>query len=362
MTNPLIALRDRGQSVWYDFIHRDFLRTGGLAKLIAADGVRGVTSNPAIFKHAIAGSGAYDAALERADTGLDTKGLYELLAIEDIRAAADELRATYESTAALDGYVSLEVSPHLAHDTAGTVAEARRLWAAVERPNLMVKVPATRAGIPAIQELIAAGVNVNVTLLFSRTMYEAVAEAYATGLEHRAAAGHELERVASVASFFISRIDSAIDDLLGGDAAHLRGGAAIANAKLTYQRYKQLYAGARWSALQSRGARPQRLLWASTSTKNPDYRDVLYVEQLIGPDTVNTIPVATLDAFREHGVARDTLEAGLDEARDTLAALAQHGVDLEEVTSQLLDQGLALFVDAFDELLDAIQHKRPQRV
>ena len=300
---------------------------------------------------------------------MDAKSLYEQLAIRDIQDAADLLRPVYEQTRRRDGYVSLEVSPTLARDTQGTLEEARRLWKAVGRDNLMVKVPATPEGIPAIQQLISEGINVNVTLLFSQAVYEEVAEAYMRGLEQCAARGGDLSTVASVASFFISRIDTAVDALLAarlktstdpreqGLLRSLTGKVAIANAKLTYQRYLELFSGPRWQALASKGAHTQRVLWASTSTKNPNYRDVMYVEELIGPDTVNTIPPATFDAFRDHGRPRASLTENVDEAHDTMETLAQVGISMTEVTATLLDEGVRLFADPFAKLLTAIADK-----
>ena len=371
MGNPLLDLERQGQAVWLDFISRSALQDGTLANLIAADGLRGVTSNPAIFEKAIGGSADYDAALaglvRRGD--LDAKGVYEALAVEDIRAAADLLRPVFDRTRRRDGYVSLEVSPTLAHDTAGTLAEARRLWAEVQRENLMIKVPGTPAGIPAIATLIGEGINVNVTLLFAQSAYERVAEAYMTGLETHARSGGDVRKVASVASFFISRIDALVDGMLAerlkrsDDAAEqallkgLLGRVAIANARITFQRYGELCAGPRWQALAARGAQTQRLLWASTSTKNPNYRDVLYVEELIGPDTVNTMPPATVDAFRDHGRVRPSLGEGLADARDTMRMLGEAGIAMTAVTDQLLADGVRLFADAFEKLLAATRQR-----
>jgi transaldolase/glucose-6-phosphate isomerase len=355
-TNPLIAVTDLGQSLWYDNIRRGMLDSGELERLVAHDGLRGVTSNPAIFEKAIAGSADYAEAIDglRADRARDAKALYEALAVRDIQDAADVLLDVYERTGRRDGYVSLEVSPVLAHDTDGTVAEAVRLWRTVERPNLMVKVPATPAGIPAVRRLIAAGINVNVTLLFATSAYEQVAEAYLSGLE---AFEGDPAHVASVASFFISRIDSAVDAELGvlSGSEHLRGQAAIANAKLTYQRYRELYAGTRWKALADRGAQTQRLLWASTSTKDPRYPDVRYIEELIGPDTVNTVPPVTFDAFRDHGSPRPSLEEDLDEAREVMRALGDAGIDFDQVTDRLLDDAVSKFATAFEGLLGAVE-------
>ncbi len=365
--NPLQALHGYGQSVWLDYIRRSLLTSGELGRLIKEDGLRGVTSNPAIFEKAIAGSTDYTEILVAlAPQYADSKALYEQVAIRDIQDAADVLRPVYEQTHRRDGYVSLEVSPHLAHETRGTLEEARRLWQAVGRDNLMIKVPATPEGIPAIEQLISEGINVNVTLLFSQATYERVARAYIAGLEKRAAQGSDLHHVASVASFFISRIDSAIDAMLteklksatsASEQALLRsllGKVAIANGKLTYQRYRELFRGEAWQALATKGAQTQRVLWASTSTKNPNYRDVLYVEELIGPDTVNTIPPATFDAFREHGRVRASLTEGLEEAHDTMEALAQVGIAMTEVTERLLKDGVRLFAEPFDKLLAAV--------
>ena len=342
MESPLKALQHHGQSVWLDYIRRSLITSGELERLIEDDGLRGVTSNPAIFEKAMTGSGDYQDMLARPDAhAFDAKELYERIAVRDIQDAADLLLPVYRDTMRRDGYVSLEVSPKLAHDTRGTLEEAYRLWKAVARPNAMIKVPATPEGIPAIRQLIDEGINVNVTLLFSMDAYEQVADAYLAGLEQRAASNGALEGVASVASFFISRIDSAADALiierLGGATnarqravlRSLRGKVAIANAKLTYQRYRELFNGPRWRALARRGAQTQRLLWASTGTKDASYRDVRYVEELIGPDTVNTMPPATLAAFRDHGRPRASLWEDLDGAFDTLATLADAGISLQ---------------------------------
>ena len=368
--NPLKALAGLGQSVWLDYISRSLITSGELKRLLDDDGLRGVTSNPAIFEKAITGSTDYADVLDTLHgQNLDAKSKYEQIAIRDIQDAADVLLALYRSTHRSDGYVSLEVSPHLARDTEGTLAEARRLWQAVARENLMIKVPATPEGIPAFEQLIAEGINVNVTLMFAQSAYERVARGYIAGMERFAAAGGGLERVASVASFFVSRIDTAIDALIsarlkaGADPARadllrsLPGKVAIANAKLAYQRYRELFGGARWAALAAQGARTPRVLWASTGTKNPDYRDVLYVEELIGPDTVNTIPPATYEAFRDHGRVRPSLTEGIDAARDTMDALARVGISMEQVTDRLLDEGLLLFSEAFDKLLGAVDSR-----
>ena len=359
--NRLHALTDHGQAIWLDFIRRDMLLNGELRRLVEEDRVTGVTSNPAIFRKAIAGSDDYDEELgrlilEHPDQG--AKELYESLAIEDIQRAADLLQPVYDRTGGADGYVSLEVSPHLARDRAGTVDEARRLWSAVDRPNLMIKVPATREGIPAIEELLAAGINVNVTLMFSMAHYEAVAGAYLRGLSRAA----DPSAVASVASFFVSRVDSKVDaalEALGSDfALALRGKIGIANSKAAYRRFREIFHGSDFASLRARGARPQRVLWASTSTKNPAYRDVLYVEELVGPETVNTIPPATLDAFRDHGEARPSLAEGWEEAAGNLRDLAEVGIDFAEATEALQREGLEKFSQPFDDLLTALETKR----
>jgi transaldolase/glucose-6-phosphate isomerase len=370
--NPLLTLRDRGQSVWLDFLSRDFLRKGGLGRLIEQDGLAGVTSNPAIFEKAIAQSDAYDEQIERvvASGWPSVTSIYEELAIADIRDAADTLRRVYDVTGGADGFVSLEVSPYLANDTAGTVAEAQRLWRTVGRENLMVKVPGTPAGLPAIRQLVGEGLNINITLLFSQEVYADVAEAYLAGLEHLVSQGKPVDRIASVASFFVSRIDTVADKQLGERMAaaanaderaalgELRGKTAIANAKLAYRLYQRLFAGPRWARLKALGARPQRLLWASTSTKNPDYRDVIYAEELIGSDTVDTLPEATMDAFRDHGVARDSLTEDVAAAERMLVDLEAAGISLAKITADLVIDGVRLFSDAFDKLLGAVAAKR----
>ncbi len=360
--NPLKKLwTDHRQAVWLDYIERDLLTGGGLARYVADDGVRGVTSNPSIFQKAIEGGGAYDAAVAAlldADPAMATKDLYEALAIEDIRGAADILRPMWSESGGEDGYVSLEVSPHLAHDSDGTVAEARRLWAAVDRPNLMIKVPATAAGIPAIESLIASGINVNATLMFSLADYEAVAQAYVRGIAACAAP----DRVASVASFFVSRVDTKVDaaleDLGTEPAFAMRGKAAVANARLAYRRFEEIFYDGPFSEQTVRGARPQRPLWASTSSKNPAYRDVVYVEELIGPDTVNTLPVATLEAFRDHGEPRTSITEDVDGAAATMAALTGLGIDMDAVTAELQVEGVAAFSASFDQLLAALDGAR----
>src|SRR5579862_7635177 len=368
-TNPLKELLKYGQSVWLDYIRRNLITSGELKRLINEDGLRGMTSNPSIFEKAIAGSTDYSDFLNslKDKIDLDAKARYEMLAIRDIQDATDLLRPVYDSAKSKDGFVSLEVSPYLANETEATIAEARRLWKAVNRENVMIKVPGTSAGLPAIKQLISEGINVNVTLLFSQQVYEEVAEAYIAGLEQYAAKGGDLSKVASVASFFISRIDTLIDSIVTeklksttdpAQQAMLKsilGKIAIANGKLTYQSYLKIFSGPRWDALAKKGAQTQRVLWASTSTKNPNYRDVLYVEELIGKDTVNTIPPATLDAFRDHGKVRDSLTEGIDEARHTMETLAKASISMKEVTDKLTKDGVKLFADAFDQLLAAVE-------
>ena len=365
-TNPIRGLLTFGQSAWFDFIRRTLLTSGELKRLIAEDGLRGVTSNPAIFEKAITGSTDYADLINAPENkSLDAKALYEKIAVRDVQDAADILRPVYDESKRRDGYVSLEVSPTLAFDTNGTLEEARRLWKWVGRENLMVKVPATKEGIPAIRQLIEEGININVTLLFAQSAYEQVAEAYISGLEARAAKGHDISKIASVASFFVSRIDSLIDSQLEAKlkattdpsqkalTAGLLGKVAIANAKLTYHKYQQIYGAARWKALASKNPQTQRLLWASTSTKNPNYRDVIYVEELIGADTVDTIPPATYNAFRDHGKLRASLTEDVESAFDTMESLPKAGISMKEVTDKLLKDGVKLFADAFAQLLTA---------
>jgi transaldolase/glucose-6-phosphate isomerase len=370
--NPVKALEQHGQSVWLDFLARGFIAKGDLKKLIDTDGVKGVTSNPSIFEKAIGSSDEYDAPIGQALKSGDrpVAELFEHLAIEDIQHAADVLRPVYDHLKAHDGFVSLEVSPYLAMDTKATIAEAERLWKEVDRKNLMVKVPATPEGLPAIQHLIGEGISINITLLFSQKVYVKVAEAYLAGLEKYVAKGGDPSHVASVASFFVSRIDSAVDKQLDEKIARandptekerlaaLKGKVAIANAKLAYQEYKHLFSGARWEKLAARGAKPQRLLWASTGTKNKDYSDVLYVEELIGPNTVNTVPPATLDAFRDHGKPRDSLEENVEDAKHVLAELEKSGISLDAITADLVKDGVKQFADAADKLYGAVAHKR----
>lgn len=370
--NPIKELQKHGQAVWLDFLARNFIAKGDLKALIDKDGVRGVTSNPSIFEKAIGGSAEYDETISNllGERDRPVGDLYEALAIEDIQHAADVLRPLYDEVRGDDGYVSLEVSPYLARDTAGTIAEAERLWREVRRENLMIKVPGTPEGLPAIEKLIAQGINVNITLLFSQKLYASVLDAYITGLEKWVAGGGDPSKIASVASFFVSRIDSAVDKELDQKIAAandkdkkaaleaLKGKVAIANAKLAYQHYKKVIASDRWKKLAAKGAKVQRLLWASTGTKNKAYSDVLYVEELIGRDTVNTVPPATLDAFRDHGKLRDSLEENVPEAQRVLAALAQAGISLDTITDKLVEEGVQLFAEAFDKLLGAVAHKR----
>jgi transaldolase/glucose-6-phosphate isomerase len=367
--NPLQALLSFGQSVWLDYIRRNLIETGELARMIREDGLRGMTSNPSIFEKAIAGSTDYAQMLEELSSrgDLDATGIYEQLAIRDVQDAADAFRGVYEESKRRDGYVSLEVSPYLAHKTDETIAEAHRLWKAVNRPNIMIKVPGTREGIPAFRQLISEGININVTLLFAQEVYERVAVAYISGLEDFVKAGGDPSRMASVASFFVSRIDTLVDsqlaslakstssDAIRGLALGLQGKVAIANAKLAYQIYKRVFGSDRWKALASRGAQTQRVLWASTSTKNPAYSDILYVEELIGRDTVNTMPPSTVDAFRDHGVPRASLEEDVDEAARVMEDLARAGISITAVTDQLTAEGVKLFADAFDKLLAAVE-------
>jgi transaldolase len=363
--NPLKGLLAYGQSPWMDYIRRDLLTGGGLKKFIAEDGLRGQTSNPTIFEKAINGSTLYNDILNSPEAkSLNAKQLYEKIAIRDVQDACDIFRPVYDESKHRDGYVSLEVSPLLANDTNGTMEEARRLWKAVNRPNVMIKVPATPEGIPAIRQLLEDGLNINITLLFAQSAYEKVAEAFIAALEARASKGQPINQIASVASFFVSRIDSLIDGKIdamlktaAGDAKvlleSLHGTIAIANAKLTYKKYQELFGGPRWKALAAKGAQTQRLLWASTSTKNPKYRDVLYVEELIGADTVDTIPPATFDAFRDHGKLRPSLTEDVPGAARHMENLAKAGISMKEVTEQLVIDGVRLFAEAFKTLLEA---------
>ncbi|MCY4081165.1 MAG: transaldolase [Caldilineaceae bacterium] len=347
-----------GQAIWLDFIRRSFLDSGELGELVAK-GLRGVTSNPSIFQKAITASTDYDAAVERlVGEGSSVNDIYEALAIQDIRRACDIMRPVYESTDGEDGYVSLEVNPKLAYDTEGTVMEARRLSSLVDRPNVMIKVPATPEGIPAIETLTGEGININVTLIFSLQQYEDSAMAYIRGLEKLADANVDFSRVASVASFFVSRVDGKVDPkLVDLGNSELQGKIAIANAKMAYHRFGEIFSGPRWESLAAEGARVQRPLWGSTSTKNPDYPDTLYVDTLMGPHTVNTVPPETLDAFLDHGCAARTVDANVEEARQHLAQLAELGIDLGDVTTQLMGEGVDAFADSFDELMSGIAEK-----
>jgi transaldolase / glucose-6-phosphate isomerase len=364
--NPLKALLEFGQSPWMDYIRRDLLSSGGLKKMIQEDGLMGMTSNPTIFEKAITGSKDYADILESPEAKkLDAKGVYEKIAIRDVQDASDIFKGVYQQTKRRDGYVSLEVSPLLANDTQGTIDEARRLWKSVGRENVMIKVPGTREGLPAIRQLLEDGININITLLFAQSVYEQVAEIFIAALEARAKKGQDISHIASVASFFVSRIDSLIDSQIDAklktetDAGKralltsLQGKVAVANAKLTYRKYQEIYGAARWKALAAKGAQPQRLLWASTSTKNPKYRDVMYVEELIGPDTVDTIPPATFDAFRDHGRVRPSLTENVDEAAKVMTSLEKAGISMKEVTEKLVVDGVKLFADAFKQLLEA---------
>jgi transaldolase/glucose-6-phosphate isomerase len=374
-TNPLKALLDYGQSMWLDYIRRDLITSGSLKKMIEDDGLRGMTSNPSIFEKAIAESSLYDDILKSlaSRNDLDTKARYEQIAIRDIQGAADILRPVYESSKFRDGYVSLEVSPLLALKTQETIDEARRLWKAVNRENVMIKIPGTTEGLPAIRQAIGDGINVNVTLLFAQEVYEQVAEAYISGLEDLTKRGGNLKKMAGVASFFISRIDTLVDSLIEDKLKSstdpkqqallksLLGKVAIANGKLTYQRYEGIFSGPRWQALAAQGAQTQRVLWASTSTKNPAYRDVMYVEELIGPDTVDTMPPATIDAFRDHGRLRNSLSEDVAGAQSVMDNLAKAGISIKEVTTKLTADGVKLFADAFHKLLAAVEKSTQQK-
>src|ERR1700735_3173703 len=373
--NPLKQLLNYGQSMWLDYIRRDLFKTGKLTQMVKEDGLRGMTSNPSIFEKAIADSSLYDDLLHSlaARKDLNAIGIYEQIAIRDIQDAADALRPVYEESKFRDGYVSLEVSPYLARKTPETMDEARRLWKAVKRENVMIKVPGTAEGLPAIRQLIGEGININVTLLFAQEVYEKVAEAYIAGLEDLAKRGGNLKKMAGVASFFISRIDTLADSMIEDklkttkDAQtqtllkSLLGKVAIANGKLTYQRYQRIFSGPRWEALATKGAQTQRVLWASTSTKNPAYRDVMYVEELIGPDTVDTMPPATVDAFRDHGRLRNSLAEDVAGAQKVMDDLAKAGISIKEVTTRLTNNGVKLFADAFHQLLAAVEKSIQQK-
>lgn len=365
--SPLNKLAELGQSIWYDNIHRSLLKNGELARMIREDSITGLTSNPTIFEKAIAHSTDYDAEIQsflRQNPDADAISLYEALAISDIRAATDLMRPIYERTGRRDGFVSLEVSPTLAHDTEGSVNEARRLFTTVDRPNVMIKIPGTAEGLPAISTLIGEGINVNVTLMFSLQHYDNVVNAYMGGLEKLADAGGDLSKVASVASFFVSRVDTIFDKALETtgrlEALNLRGKIGIANAKATYRRFETVTNSQRFQALAAKGAQVQRPLWASTSTKNPDYRDVLYVEELLGPDTINTLPPVTLEAFKDHGLAKVRLTEGIDEAMAMLDQLEDLGIDYQDLTEILQTDGVNAFAKSFKDLLKTLEAKRTE--
>jgi transaldolase len=366
-STPLHSLNAAGQSIWLDFIDRSLLQGDTLARRIRDEALTGITSNPTIFEKALASGSAYDAQLRSASAGKTAWELFELVETDDVRTACDIFRPVYDATKMLDGYVSIEVSPGAAHDAAATVAEAHRLWKTVNRPNVMIKVPGTSEGCIALEQLIADGINVNVTLLFAVAAHERVIEAFIAGLERRAAAGLPLNHVASVASFFVSRVDSAIDaqldalvkagTLSAAAGKELQGKAAIANAKRAYRLFREKFSGPRWAALAGKGAQLQRPLWASTSTKNPSYRDTIYVEGLIGPDTVNTMPPNTLEAYRDHGVTLRSVDSDLAAADAVLAELDRHGIKLDAVTDKLLAEGLTSFQKSFDTLIAGIEQK-----
>lgn len=370
MTNPLRELEALGQSVWLDDIDREHRGSGLFERLITGDGLSGATGNPTIFEHAIDHGTAYDEQMRQLIAqDKSAQAIYETLAMTDVRHVADLLRPIYDRTDGQDGFVSIEVSPYLAQDTEGTLTEVRRFWHTIQRPNLMVKIPATPAGVPAIRQALTEGININITLIFSIENYLQVAEAYLGALEERLAAGQDINRIASVASFFVSRVDVLVDHLLEEKSkaasqsakpqlTALQGRAAIANARLAYQEFQRLFSGPRFAALKQRGARVQRPLWASTSTKNPAYRDVLYVEELIGPDTVNTMPLKTIESFREHGKVRLSIEDQPGEAKAQMAALADVGIHYNEVTQQLQEEGVQKFIDSFQKLFQCIDNKR----
>jgi transaldolase len=370
MMNALLKLIEYGQSYWLDNLSRDMIENGELKKRVTKEGLRGVTSNPAIFEKAIAGSDAYDSQIASLTAqGRSIAEVYDSLTVKDVQDACDILRPVYDSSSGGDGFVSLEVSPYLAHDPDATMADARRLWAAVGRPNLFIKIPGTQAAVPAIEQMLSEGINVNITLLFSIESYEAVAQAHIRALERRVKDGKPVKDVASVASFFLSRIDVLVDQLLthrkrrqpkAGEVQpeSLTGKIAVANAKLAYQSFKRIFHGPRWEALVAKGARVQRPLWASTSTKNPAYRDVCYVEPLIGRDTVNTMPDVTIEAFGDHGVAQaNSVEADLDQANAEMRDLARIGIDLARVTWQLENEGIQKFIDPFESLMKTLKKK-----
>lgn len=367
MTNPLVQLQEQGQSVWYDNIDRAQIASGEFARMLKEDGILGVTANPTIFEKSISAGHAYDEQMQQLiKEGKISNEIYEDLVIQDIRTVADLLRPIYDRTEGKDGYVSLEVSPELANDTEGTIKEAERFWNIVERPNLMIKIPATPAGIPAIYETLRKGINVNITLIFSLQSYADVVDAYVRALEERNGEGKDISHIASVASFFVSRVDTLVDKLLedkikaGGDASlkELEGKAAIANARLVYQDFKRFFNTPRFETLKHAGAHVQRPLWASTSTKNPAYRDVLYAEELIGPDTVDTMPLETIKNFRDHGIVKNTIENDLEGAKKTLDELEKNGIHYDQVTKQLQDEGVQKFIDSFHQLFAGIKSKK----
>ena len=362
MKNPLIELEKYGQSVWLDNISREMLIKGELKRLRDEDGLSGVTSNPSIFQKAMASGHAYDNQIKEIlsdNPDISASNLFETLAVKDIQNATDVLKPVYDKTNGHDGFVSIEVSPELAYNTGATVADTTRLHGKVGRPNVMIKIPATQEGLPAIRKMISNGVCINVTLIFSPTVYEQVVDAYISGLEDRIKKGQSIKNIASVASFFISRIDTAVDKQLEAKGnKNLQGKIAIANAKLVYQRAKELFGSGRFKKLEKEGAKKQRLLWASTSTKNPEYSDILYVEELIGKDTVNTLPPATLNAYRDHGNPASRIETNLDTAKDQMKKIADLGIDFEAVTRKLTDDGVVLFADSFNELVSAIEKKK----
>jgi transaldolase len=366
--NPLVELEKHGQSIWLDYIRRDLIISGELRRLINEDGLRGMTSNPSIFEKAIVDSNDYNAdILTMTNAGMDAKAIYEALSQRDVQMAADEFRSLYDTTDGKDGYVSLEVNPHLAHDTEGTLNEARRLWIALNRPNVFIKIPATIEGLPAISQLISEGINVNVTLLFGLSRYQEVAQAYIEGIKKRFTKGYRVSNVASVASFFLSRIDTLIDplmttiinnnDLEENLARQLHGQVAVASAQMAYQIYKKIFNGGLFKELMEQGARSQRILWASTGTKNPDYSDVKYIEAIIGPDTVNTVPVETLNAFRDHGTTKDTLEHDIKLSGWVLERLPELGIDIDTITRQLELEGVDKFCVPFDKMMTTLAQR-----
>ena len=371
--NPLLKVQTFGQSIWMDYLSRQVIASGELARLVKEDGLRGVTSNPSIFDKAIGGSNDYDDVIHTiAGKGKSIEEIYQAITVNDIQQAADVFRPLYDKSDGMHGFVSLEVNPHLAQDTEATIAEARRLWGALDRPNVFIKVPATREGLPAISQLISEGINVNVTLLFGLPRYRDVADAYIAGMKKLASRGQRLDRIASVASFFLSRIDVLVDLKLekqmleGGSmgelAKSLHGQVAIASAREAYQIYKEIFHGERFRSLAEKGARTQQVLWASTSTKNPDYADVMYIEPLIGPETVNTLPPETIDAYRDHGNPARRIDEGLDEARTVLRRLPEFGINMDDVTRQLEDEGIEKFNKPYDSLMKTLEEKRRQVV